>query len=83
MKKQTLYIRTYKVPIERDGDEVKEKLIELQDNMMLDKISEEIEAPMMGIPALGKKIAGFNKRQLKIAENHDRDYIKKKIITKN
>ena len=82
MKEVTLYIKTYKVPIKRVGEEIKEKLVPLTDDMLLNTDTEVIKSPILEIPELGKKINGFNKRQLKIAENTTRDYIKKKIITK-
>ena len=82
MKEHILYIKTYKVPIERTGEEIKEKMVEITSDMLLVTETIKIKSPILEIPELGKKIAGFNKRQLVIAENTDRDYIKKKIITK-
>jgi len=82
MKEHILYIKTYKVPIERTEEGIKEKMVEITSDMLLASDIIKIKSPILEIPELGKKIAGFNKRQLVIAENTDRDYIKKKIITK-
>jgi len=82
MKEHILSIKTYKVPIERTAEGIKEKMVEITSDMLLVTETIKIKSPILEIPELGKKIAGFNKRQLVIAENTDRDYIKKKIITK-
>lgn len=84
MRKQNLIVKTFQVPIERKEDgTVVEKQVEITSEMLLSEEPTELKSPVLELPTLSKKVAQFNERQIKFAEEDSSiDYIRKKIITK-
>lgn len=84
MRKQNLIVKTFQVPIERKEDgTVVEKQVEITEDMLLKSEPHELKSPVLELPTLSKKVAQFNERQIKFAEEDANiDYIRKKIITK-
>lgn len=83
--KKVVTIKKYKVPIERDeNNKVKETMVDFKPDMLVDEEEVEIDGSIfLKLPALGKKVGAYNKRQITIANNDlARDYIYKRIITK-
>lgn len=86
MAKVKLYITTFKVPIKRNSENeiLHENTGVLSSNEVLKQEEIELDAPMVQIPTESKNVANYNKRQIKIAElDKGKDYIKKKLITKD
>lgn len=81
--KRKLKIKTYKVPINRVGEEIQEVQRFLTDEDLLETEEIELEDIRIELPERSQKVAQYNRRQLVYAK-HDTstDYIKKKIITK-
>ncbi len=82
--KRKVVILTMKIPIERDGEKVKEKNVDSSELEKLNEEPRELENSIIDLPELTREISNFNKRQIVYAENDESmDYIKKKIISKD
>ena len=80
-------VKKYKIPIERKNGKIIEKNIELKPEHLIDE--KEIDIPenktlMFFLPEFTKKIGDYNKRQIKYAEELEKDqnFIFKKIVTR-
>lgn len=85
--KISLEIRTYKIPIEIVGEEVKEKTLDLTEDMIVRKETKELDRAIdnvsLKIPEISRDVHNYNQRQVKITLELRRDYILKQIVTKS
>jgi len=87
--KRSIYVSKYKVPIQRvvdqdTGDEtVAYKEVAKSEMEFISKDEHQVESVFLKLQEITQEIKGYNNMQIKIAEQDTtRDYIYKKIITK-
>ena len=83
MSKRKIYISRYKIPITRDGDEIQEIPVTRDQMEFQDKEEIDAENLSLKLQEYTQKVKAFNMAQVRIAKSNTRDYMYKKIITKD
>lgn len=95
--KTIIFVSKFKVPISRETIQIKNKDGNMEDEVIITELSvgrkdmefiskeeKEVESLMLKLQEISADLKGYNNMQIKIAEQDStRDYIYKKIITKD